>query len=76
VVDSGLAASVATAVVRRVTGPARVLAAVSLLVGLVLFVTGDLHGGAAATGAGVGALMTPMPVPARSAAGREGARQR
>ena len=57
VVVYGLAASVAVSAVVRGHGPARILAVVSLACALVLLGVGDLHGGAAAVGAAIGAIL-------------------
>jgi len=57
VVVYGLAASVAVAAVVRGRGPARIIAVVSLACALVLLGVGDLHGGAAAVGAAIGAIL-------------------
>jgi hypothetical protein len=53
----GLAASVAVAALVRGRGPARILGVVSLLGVALLLGVGDLHGGAAAIGAVIGALI-------------------
>ncbi|HEU0182183.1 MAG TPA: hypothetical protein VFR16_08320, partial [Agromyces mariniharenae] len=57
VVVYGLAASVAVAALVRGRGPARILAVVSLVGTAVLLGVGDLHGGAAAVGAVIGAIL-------------------
>ena len=57
VVVYGLAASVAVVAVVRGRGPARILAVVSLVGAAVLLGVGDLHGGAAAVGAAIGAIL-------------------
>ncbi len=57
VVVYGLAASMAVAALAWGRGPARILAVVSLAGAAVLLVVGDLHGGAAAIGAAVAAVL-------------------
>ena len=57
VVNFGLAGSLAVVALRGRTRAARVLGGVSLLGALVLLAVGDIHGGAAAVGAAVGALL-------------------
>lgn len=57
VVNFGLAASVAVLAVRSAPRVARVLAGINLLLALLLLVLGDIHGGAAAIGAGAGLFL-------------------
>lgn len=55
----GLAASMAVAVLRAPAAPARrILAALSLLVGLALLLASDVHGGAVALGAVLGVVVS------------------
>jgi hypothetical protein len=71
--DGGLAGSVSNLVILAVVG---VVAAVSLLVAVVLLLTGDIHGGAASVGAVLGVGLLDRAAHGGRRAGRDRRRRR